>query len=69
MANILLEHILSKPFAKVINRADTSRHGVIIVYTWVCPFPFLIVKINVLIAKIHFLAIKIFWSTALFLLI
>ena len=53
MANILLELILSKPFAKVINRVDTSRHEVIIIIinTWVCPFPFLIAKFNVLIAN------------------
>ena len=46
MANIVLDLILSKSLAKVINRLDISRHRVIISNTVVCPLPFLIAKIN-----------------------
>ena len=42
-----MDLILSKPLVKVINRVDTSRHRVIISNTLICPFPFMIAKINV----------------------
>ena len=46
-ANILLDLILSRPLAEVINRVDTSTHRVIISNTLVRPLLFLIAKINV----------------------
>ena len=58
-ANILLDLILSKPLAKVINGVDTSSNRVIISNTLVCPRPFLIAKINVFDhKKIHIVVIN-----------
>ena len=51
-----MDLILSKPFAKVINRVNISSHRVIIINTWF-HFCFWSPKSPFLIAKIHIVAI------------